>query len=37
VPLIIDFVERGQRGGGARRSRGSGGSSEDARSVAGSR
>ncbi len=37
VPLIIDFVERGQRGGGARRSRGAGESPEGARTVAGSR
>ena len=37
VPLIIDFVERGQRGGGARRSRGAGEPPEGARTVAGSR
>src|SRR5271169_1195249 len=37
VPLIIDFVERGQRGGGARRSRGAGESPDGARTAAGSR
>ena len=37
VPLIIDFVERGQRGGGARRSRGAGEPPEGARTAAGSR
>jgi GTP-binding protein len=44
VPLIIDFVERGQRGGGGRRARGASespdgarGSLDGARTVAGSR
>jgi GTP-binding protein len=37
VPLIIDFVERGQRGGGGRRARGASESPDGARTVAGSR
>jgi GTPase len=37
VPLIIDFVERGQRGRGDGRSHGTGGSQEGARTAAGLR